>query len=175
MLYRTILGDAWHRLDPSVQRFLEHTNTAHAVFDVHNGDWWLSRLAARLLGLPKPGMHLPVTLSLRKGVHETWTRQFPDVAMVSEQWTENGQLLEKKGVVVCVFDLAVAQGGLMFLHRRTLLQLLGLRLRLPRMLAPVVTGYCEPAVAGTRAHVSFWLPVARVVLTYAGIVQTEDR
>jgi len=173
-LYQSLVGDDWETLDPSVRSFLSAMpSNATALFAVSNGNWRPAQFFARMLGLPRAGkgVHVHVRRYM-KGTLEVWERTFPDVKLVSRQWQEDGLLAEHMGIVVCRFRLRVVDGALMFQHHSTLFAVMGLRIHIPKAIAPTIHAYCEPATEpqSTFTQVSIWLPLVRIVLTYAGIV-----
>lgn len=174
-LYESVLCDEWATLDPSVREFLAASDTRYTgTLTINNGNWLPARLAARMLRLPRAGNNLHVTLlRSRQGDREIWDRRFPDVRLRSEQWVEDGLIAEQMGIVICRFKIRAVGGALMFQHDSTLFTLLGIRIHLPKAIAPTIQAYVEPSPdpGATFVHVALSLPLVRIVLAYSGTVK----
>lgn len=174
-MVENVLGDAWADLDPDVRFFLGASDSRFTGrFTITNGNWAPSRIAARLLRLPRPGKNVPVALvRCDNGGREIWDRRFPDVTLRSEQWAEDGLIVERMGIVVCRFRLRVLGAALMIQHDSTFFAVSGLRVRLPRFLAPTIQAYVDPSPEpmATFVHVALSLPLVRTVLAYSGTVK----
>lgn len=173
-LYRRVLGERFALLPHQVQAL--HDLTAKSLWvgtaDVERGRHPLSRLAGWITGLPRAGRGLPlsVTFEVRDGA-EIWTRAFGHSVFRTVQYQEGGQLHERAGPVTFQFDLLVRDRALS-------LELRGMRvlgLPVPRRLLPTVATE-EREIAGRyRFRVESSLPVAGLLVRYAGsLVRAAD-
>src|SRR5262245_12504605 len=116
-LYASLLGPAWERLAPAVQRLHSADVRACGPFRVRRGEGLLARLCAALLRMPPAGEGVMVTLSVdpaRGG--ERWTRRFGDRMLRTWQWRRGALLVEAFGLVQCLFRLRAEGGALVFEH-----------------------------------------------------------
>jgi Domain of unknown function (DUF4166) len=107
-LYRQVLGEAFERLPPAVQRLHDHTESVSyvGVVDVRGPENFLGKILARLLGTPMQSGHGPITFDLKISLAtERWTRRFATNVMSSTFSTANGLLIEKLGAATLHFKL----------------------------------------------------------------------
>jgi hypothetical protein len=156
--FRTLIDDAdWERLPPAVRRrFTQRLAGGNTI--VYSGEvietelsragWWLAQ-GARLIGAPLPlstEARVPsvvsVTEDMAKG-GQVWTRLyarrsgFPQVIHSSKRFAGPTGLEEYVGYGIgMALTVHVVDGALVFRSRHYFVQLFGLRLRLPRWLAP---------------------------------------
>jgi Domain of unknown function (DUF4166) len=82
-LYRRMLGEAWGLLPPPLQVMHEVNGAliADGAAMIERGEGLMSRLVARLMGFPKAGRDVPVTVTFRvEGGREHWRRTFRNSA-----------------------------------------------------------------------------------------------
>jgi hypothetical protein len=113
-LYGRILGDAWDSLPTQVRALhdirTEATATGHAT--VTRGTGLLSRLAAAIIGFPRAGDDIPLTVhfTVRDG-EETWTRTFAGHSFSSRQFAGVGRdehlVCERFGALTFAMALVV--------------------------------------------------------------------
>ena len=170
-LYRRILGTAFDRLPPSLQRL--HQPGAQAQWSglasVQRGTSRLAALISRLFGFPGAG-DVAVTVTFRtdaKG-RETWTRNFSSRLMVSTQepGTRRNTHLITERFGPFAFGLALVLDGavLRLIPRRWTL----FGLPLPRALMPQGDSYETERDGKFRFHVEIALPLIGPVVTYDG-------
>ncbi|MFC3551582.1 DUF4166 domain-containing protein [Lysobacter cavernae] len=108
-LYRQLLGAAFERLPPSVQRL--HARDGqwryHGKVEVERGTGLLARLCAWATRLPRAGRGpIKVEIAADRG-RERWARVFAGRAMRSRLWGREGLLCERLGPVLFGFHLDV--------------------------------------------------------------------
>lgn len=113
-LYSKVLGDAFHRLSPLLQRF--HTvqdETWRGEARVHWSSHPGLRLLLRMGGLPKEAEQCHVTVSVvSKTSSEVWLRRFGERNMRSKQKWVGQSLHECFGPVSLTLDNRVEKGAL---------------------------------------------------------------
>ena len=174
-LYHKMLGSQWNELDPLFRHYLDHNNIqAVGNFVVSNGSGSVSEFVARILQLPRKTDKAKVKLTVRpEGDHEIWERSFPDKNLVSVHSVSPDRLLsEDFGTFSFTFRLTADQGGVLFDHVSTFVNVLGMRLRIPRFLSPRIFAREDPAKSDAEAKVSVSLsvPLFGNVLSYGGII-----
>jgi hypothetical protein len=93
-LYRRLLGDAWNSLPQPLQAMhdLGAELSAEGLADVERGSGLLARLAACVIGFPRAGKDLPVTVSFRaEDGREHWKRTFAGRSFASTQEQGRGR------------------------------------------------------------------------------------
>lgn len=127
----------YNALPPSLRAF--HDNDGAPVWsgraDIDTGTGFLARYIRRLFGFPKAGRDIAVTVSVdRKGLSETWTRDFAGARFLSRLTFEgSNQVAEAFGP----FKILL---GVQAIGSEIIMPVTGWRmgpLRLPRFLAPV--------------------------------------
>jgi hypothetical protein len=110
--YGTILGPALATLPKPVQDLhsLSKTQTWTGTAQVRGGTTALSRIIARIIGFPKTGNDIPVTVTLaRQGNRELWQRNFDGQKFKSIQWAGQGRnahlLMERFGAITVALAL----------------------------------------------------------------------
>ncbi len=103
--------------------------------DIDAGGGILARLISRAFGFPKAGRDVPITVSVdRKGLSETWTRDFAGVRFLSRLTFEgNNQVAEAFGPFKILLGIQAVAGEI-------IMPVTGWRagpVNLPRLLAPV--------------------------------------
>jgi len=176
-LYPRVLGAAWDRLDPAVQRV--HTDAALTQAE---GVLRVRRARGRLIGLildiarvppASDGIAMRLTIE-RRGTAERWCRAFGRCRLVTVQTaTPDGLLAERIGILAFRFRLAVEDGAMLFRQHSVVVCLGPLRVSLPRCLAPRVAGR-EGVTAEadrTTVEVCVMVPVGRLLFSYHGTVR----
>jgi hypothetical protein len=169
-MYRALLGDAWSEL-PEAVRAVHLPGEIQGSLEVTWGRGWFARLLARLLGFPRPGREVPVTLSIEARADASlWRRRIGQVLLVTEQWFEAGLVLERLGGIVCAFELQGDANGVRYSQRFATLRFGPLALRLPRWLTPRVLARVSRVPEGALTEVEIQAPLAGMILRYAGKV-----
>jgi hypothetical protein len=139
------------------------------------GRHWPSRLIARLLGFPPGGDEVPTRLEVADGdAEQVWSRQFGDHTMTSRQRLSPPNLLaERLGAFECCFRLRATVAGIDYDFVGTSLVLGGLRLPLPRALAPQVLARTWATNDAMGLDVSIGAPLFGRLLRYHGVVSPE--
>ncbi len=173
-LYPRLLGDLWARVPLAVRRV--HVAGASAgTVEVLRGRGLLAALLGLVLRLPAAAAATPVTLVLshRDGV-QVWHRTFARTRLVTEQFAEDGKLVETFGPFALRFVLRALDDGLELVLEKAFLRLGRLRVPLPRFLAPAVHGVARADGDATRVDVRIVAPVAGTVLRYHGLVRRAE-
>lgn len=172
-LYPELLGPAWLALPPVVRR-LHQEGRARGRVTIERGRPWPARVLAQILGFPPAGevaAHLAVE---RRGEEQVWSRRFGEHTMISRQRRRAGDLLaERFGSFECAFRLRPTARGIDYDLVGAALAFGGLRVPLPRGLAPHVaaTTWEEEGVMGIDVSIS--APLLGRVLRYHGLVRPE--
>jgi hypothetical protein len=170
-LYRRMLGAAWDALPAELRAM--HDIGAGLIAEgravVERGTGWRARLAAALLGFPRAGTDVPVTVTFtRAGDAELWQRDFAGRVFRSVQRLGTGRsdalIDERFGPMTISLAVVVEEGRLSLIVRRW--SLFGLPL--PRFLAP--RGEAFEYAADGRFHFDVTLasPLAGTVVRYRG-------
>jgi len=174
-LYVSLLGSAWSLLAPSVQRLHGGGARARGVFGVRWGAGWIARAVAAILGMPRAGEGIRVTLSVElTPAGERWTRLFGDQRLSSAQWRRGEALVEAFGPVQCLFRLRAVDGALVFEQVGTRFGFGRLSLPLPRFLAPSVVGRAAPRRDDVHVDVRIHAPILGLLVAYDGLVTPPD-
>jgi hypothetical protein len=179
-LYERLVGAGWERLDEAVRRFHPTGASLRAAgtFAVRRGRGRLSGLLARLMSLPESGEAVPLLLRVtRHAGGERWRRSFAGRDFVTEQRGHAGSLLaERAGPVEMLFRLTEEGGALVYAQEGMALRAGRLRVPLPRRLAPRVEASERAGEGGrgVRVSVRVTAPLAGLVISYEGLVTTEE-
>lgn len=105
-MYKKILGDDWDQLPLPVQKLhtVSSTHRWQGRAQVQGSDGLLARIVARVIGFPKPGSEVPVTVTLTKREDsEVWLRDFDGQQFQSVQWAGSGdyrdRVMERFGMI----------------------------------------------------------------------------
>ena len=126
-LYARLLGPDFHRLAPVLQSIHDARTTKLYVgrCNIHGGEGWLSRLIARLAGLPVACMDVPVEVTIdTDAATESWVRKFGAHRMQSRLAVRNQRLEERLGPIVLAFELAAQQDRIVWSLRSARLALI---------------------------------------------------
>ena len=180
-LYPTLLGAAWHSLDPTVQRIHSAPSAMHAegIFQVSRGGGVLMRRILDAAHVPQPSHAADVRLVVcHRGRHERWHRAFGGLPLVTHQSEAPGGLLaERIGILEFRFRLAVKHGALLFRQESFAIRLGPLRVPLPDWLSIEIAGREGPAGAPdetsdcTTVDVRVTAPTGSLLFAYRGTVR----
>ncbi|MBC6980473.1 DUF4166 domain-containing protein [Caulobacter sp. 17J80-11] len=179
-LYRRILGEAFERL-PEPVRVLHDLGdggetTFEGVADVERGRNPLATLVAAVIGFPRAGRDVPVTVRFRSTpAGEVWRRTFAGHSFFSVQSEgrrrAEGLVTERFGPMACDFAL-VLEG------ERLKLAVRGWRMfgvPMPAALAPGGEMYEAAEDGRFRFHVEIGLPLVGLVVRYRGTLARSGR
>jgi hypothetical protein len=172
-LYAELLGADWATLPPVVRR-LHQEGHARGQVTIERGGHWPARLLARVLGFPAAGRAVATHLVVeRRGEEQVWSRRFGEQVLASRQRRAADLLAERFGSFECLFRLRPTARGIDYDLVGAALALGGLRLALPRFLAPRggATTWAEEDAMGL--DVSLWAPVWGRILRYHGLMKPE--
>ncbi len=170
-LYRRLLGDAWNLLPAPLQAMhdVDSDLTAVGVAEVERGESWLARLVALVVGFPRAGKDIPVTVSF-KAAHggERWRRTFGDCAFASDQEQGHGRfdrlLCERFGPIKIGMALLCEDGRMRLVVRRW--SVFGIPL--PLALAPRGDAYEFAEEGRFHFHVEISHPHTGLIVRYRG-------
>ncbi|QWT21486.1 DUF4166 domain-containing protein [Bacillus sp. NP157] len=174
-LYRRVLGNAFDTLPATLQAL--HGIAGHRQWrghaDVRHGSGILARIVRALVGFPKAGSHVPVTVTFTPEADgaERWTRSFGFRDFSSLQALGRGRgahlLTERFGVASFALALVVDNGRLALVPRRW--SVLGIPM--PRFLLP--RGVSHEYEADGRFHfdVEISAPLVGLIVHYQGELQ----
>ena len=173
-LYRSILGSAFDAL-PTRLRELHGRKAARrwtGSAEVRRGSGLLAKLVAALVGFPKAGADVPVTVSfVPKNGTECWTRRFGDRPFSSVQSCGSGRdrhlLVERFGPVSFALALIIQAGRLFMVPRRW--SLMGIPM--PRFLLPTGKSFEEERNGQFCFDVEISMPVLGLIVAYRGRLQ----
>ena len=144
---------------------------------VSHGRRVLARVLARLLRLPRASAAADTRLIITAlAASERWERTFDGRRFGTRQWVaEEGDLVERFGLLEFRFRLEVSDRGLSYVQRQVLFRLARIRLPIPRSLAPRVQAREEPAgVHSIAIDVKVMLPCGGLLIGYEGVVDIEE-
>jgi Domain of unknown function (DUF4166) len=173
-LYPALLGGAWAGL-PQVVRRLHQEGRARGQVTIERGRHWPARLLAQILGFPPAGDNVATLLAVeRRGAEQVWSRCFGGHTMISRQRLRpEGLVAERFGSLECVFRLRPTDAGIDYELAGVALNVAGLRLPVPRLLAPrgAATTWAEGDAMGLDISIS--APLVGRILRYHGLVRPE--
>jgi hypothetical protein len=130
------------------------------------------------MGLPRDGEGVPLLLSVEPhGGGERWRRNFDGRDFVTEQSEHAGPLLrERTGPFELLFRLEVEGGALAYRQEGAALRAGGLRVKLPRLLAPRVEAWerADKDGEGVQVSVCVTAPLVGLLIRYEGLVRTKE-
>jgi hypothetical protein len=176
-LYRRLLGEAWSALPPPLQALhdVATTRTVHGEADVQRGTGRLARTICMLVGFPRAGRNVPVsvTFTVNDGC-ETWRRTFAGHSFSSEQREGAGRsahlLVERFGPFRFGIALVLASGRLNLVTRHW--DFLGLPL--PLWLAPSGEAYEFATDDRFHFHVEIRHWLTGLIVRYHGWLAVRD-
>jgi hypothetical protein len=170
-LYRRLLGSAFDELPEALRRMHDVGEGLEAEGEaiVERGNGHLSRLVAFVMGLPREGKAIPVTVRFEpKGGREIWRRNFAKKAFSSVQSEGKGRadrlLRESFGPVAVDLALPVEEGRLTLVPRRW--SIFGIPL--PLALGPRGEAYESAKDGRFNFDVEIRLPLGGLLIRYRG-------
>ena len=173
-LYERLVGEGWRGLDGPVRRF--HAGArGRGSFEVRRGRGLFARAVARLMRLPSNGEAVPMLLSVEPfGGGERWRRNFAGGEFVTVQGERAGLMTERTGPFELLFRLKAEGGALLYEQEGAALRVMSLRVRMPRALAPRVEARERADGEGVRVSVRVEAPLVGPLISYEGLVMTEE-
>jgi hypothetical protein len=171
-LYRRVLGSRFDELPEVLRRFHDAPAGARArgVFRVQRGAGRIRNALATVMGFPRAGNELPVELLVVvEGDRERWIREFGGRRMVSIQWAQGSELMERVGAASFSCSLLVEGSRLHYQFQRAW----WIGVPLPRFLAPFVESYVEAGDGGWRVLVRIFMPLLGELVCYQGWIESE--
>jgi hypothetical protein len=172
-LYRRILGDAWHRLPPSLQ-VMHGSKIASGEAIVERGRGFLAGVAADVMRFPRAGERIPVRVTFTQSDDgEIWRREFGDRAFFSVQTEGKGRSLylidERFGALTVSLACVVEDQRLRLIVRRW--SLLGVPM--PTFLAPSGDAFEYEQDGRFRFDVELKAPLLGRLVRYRGWLVPE--
>ncbi|MDO9415810.1 SDR family oxidoreductase [Pararhizobium sp.] len=175
-LYRRVLGTAFETLPAAVAALHDHTEShrVSGLAQVERGASPLARLTAWVVGFPKAGIEIPVSVQFDINEdREIWTRTFGGKSFASTQAKGTGR---NAGLLIETFGPFDIQIALVPLGGRLQLVIRGWRLfglRLPRFLAPGGTTFEHEADGRFHFHVEIASPITGLIVRYRGFLTPD--
>jgi Domain of unknown function (DUF4166)/Saccharopine dehydrogenase NADP binding domain len=170
-LYRRLLGDAWNSLPQPLQAMhdLDAELSAEGVADVERGSGLLARMVACVIGFPRAGKDLPVTVSFRaEDGREHWKRTFAGRSFASTQEQGRGRferlLCERFGPFNFGMAAVCDDGRMRLVLRRW--SFLGIPM--PLALAPREDAFEFARDGRFHFHVEIGHPITGLIVRYRG-------
>jgi Domain of unknown function (DUF4166)/Saccharopine dehydrogenase NADP binding domain len=170
-LYRRVLGEAWNLLPAPLQAMhaIDSELTAVGVAEVERGNGPLARLAAVVVGFPRAGKDIPVTVSFKAADgREHWRRTFADRSFASMQEQGRGRferlLCERFGPLEVGMALVCESGRMRLVVRRW--SVFGIPL--PLALGPRGDAYEFAEEGRFHFHVEISHPLTGLIVRYRG-------
>ncbi len=166
-LYRRALGVAYETLPPILRHFHDAQAGAEAQgkFKVTRGKGIVRSVMADMMALPKAGddvnIHLEVKVE-RGG--ERWIRQFDSQCLITEQWLQDGLLVEAAGPIRFGFRLTADASSIRFAMERCWLTVVPI----PLVLAPRVSATVTGGDSSWLAMVQVEMPIFGLLVRYEG-------
>lgn len=169
-LFSRLLGDDLDSLPPALRRAhdAEDRQTWSGTAQVVASRNLLARALCRMMGLPKAGSDIPVTVVFeRDGEAEVWRRNFAGRTYHSRFVLRNGLIVEKMGPATNRFRGSVQEGKL---H----LDLVGFRflgVPFPSWLSPQCPAIESEVNGCYRFDVPIILPLLGFAIRYTGLME----
>ncbi len=171
-LYRRLLGSQFDLLPGVLRRFhdVDGGGRARGTFQVERGRGLLRNSLASLMGFPRAGIDVPVTLEVSvHGDRERWSRRFGDMPVVSRQWVKDHLLIEQFGMNSFSSTVTLVGSDVIYEFQRAWLA----GIPLPSWLSPRVDGLVRGEETGWRVVVRVFAPILGEIVHYEGWVQPE--
>lgn len=167
-LYQRVLAARFSQLPTEIQRMhgpIDDVRLVTGECTVESAKSWLGRFMAYLTRLPHSDGVFPVKVQFTElDGREKWERWFGSHHMVSTQWQNASQLMERVGVVKFTFDVSVENSELSLHIRR--MSVLGVPL--PRRLFPKIIAREFARDARFHFDVGAWMPGVGLLVRYQG-------
>jgi hypothetical protein len=170
-LFPRVLGRDWDALPDVVKRGheLEPEMHGHGAFTIVHGASWILRLAARMMGMPPAGDHVPTRLDVvSEGGELVWRRDFGGTHMDSRMYEiDGGRIAERRGPIEICMRITARDGAIVYRSDTVRLRIGPLRIPFPSFLAPRIEGrvWADGAAMHTRIRIDSWMGM---IVTYEG-------
>lgn len=171
-LYRRLLGAQFDTLPDALRRFHDMPGGGHArgTMSVTRPASRLHNVLANVLGLPKAGVDVPVSLRVTvEPGREHWVRRFNEHVLRSVQWAKGDCLMERIGPSTISCSLVVDGDSLRYEFGRAWF----LGIPLPRRLAPYVESWVTGRDDGWYVTVRIFAPLLGEMIHYEGCLQLQ--
>ena len=171
-LYRRILGPAFEALPDVLRRFHDTPGggRARGRLTIERPDGWLRNALANLLGLPRRGVDVPVSLDIAvEQDRERWVRCFDGQIVRTVQWDCDGRLMEALGP--STFSCALLIDGATLRYQFDRAWFCGILL--PRRLAPHVESWVTARDGGWFVTVRIFAPFLGELVHYEGWLEPQ--
>jgi len=166
-LYRRCVGVEYDALPTILRHFHDAETGASAlgIFRITRGQGVVRNVLANLMALPKAGEQVTVHLKVKvERGGERWIRHFDSQCLITEQWIQNGLLVEAAGPIRFGFRLSADGESMGFEMERCWL----MALPLPLFLAPRVSARVTGRETSWWAMVQVELPMIGMLARYEG-------
>ena len=177
-LFRAALGSDLDAIPASVQNLHrdDRCDRIAGTVEVRTTRHMLGRILCLIGGIPRVAGPVPAELRIERcGAGERWSRAIGPWRFSSVATAEPGALIERTGMMELRLAVSVAEGGIRFDQKSAHLRVLGLRIRLPRILAPRIEAFERPGSDGSSAEIGVTLraPLAGLLVSYTGCVRRD--
>jgi hypothetical protein len=170
-LQKRVLGAAWEKLPAPVAAIhdVAQSHIAHGRADIDRGTGPLASAIAAVIGLPKPGREVPLTVRIERiGDTEVWTRNFAGRSFASTHFEGRGRterlLCERFGPITFAMAMVIADNRVNLIVRDW--SLFGIPM--PQWLGPRAAVYETAQDGRFRFHVEIRLPWGTLIVRYRG-------
>lgn len=175
-IYRQVLGSAFDSLSPAIRQLHDSSSPRNWVgkTDVTRGKGLVARLIASIVGFPKSGNDIPVTVTFSpENGGELWTRSFGNSRFRSFQTCGKGRsrhlLVERFGIATFALALVVENGRLTFIPRSW--SVLGIPM--PSFLLPRGSSFETESNGQFRFDVTISVPWIGLIVAYRGTLSPD--
>jgi hypothetical protein len=176
-LQKRVLDTAWEKLPAPIASIhdVAVSHIAHGRADIDRGTGPLATAIATIIGLPKPGRDVPLTVRIERiGDTELWTRTFAGRSFASTHFEGRGRnerlLCERFGPIAFAMAM-VPDGDRVNLVVRSW-SFFGIAM--PQWLGPRATVYETAQDGRFRFHVEIRLPWGTLIVRYRGWLARAD-
>lgn len=171
-VYRQVMAGAYDAMPPAwraIHELREGSLTVAGRASVARGGGLLARLAGAIIGFPKAGEDVPVSVTFaRRGSEELWTRTFAGKRFSSRQEPGRGRerhlVVERFGPLAIAMAPVVRDGRMSLVIRRFTV----CGLSLPLWLGPTTAAHEEVVDGRFRFDVEIGHPLTGMIVRYRG-------
>jgi hypothetical protein len=166
-LYRRVLGERLDLLPEALKSFHDSLSggQGRGLFRVRRGQGIIQRIVGFFAGFPPAAADVQVLLKVTVDEDvETWTRQFGDHKMVSQQWQQDKLLVEQFFPLRFAMALEADEKGMSFQIRRSYFG----PLPLPRFFNPKMTAFTKGSEDGWHILLRIEASLLGLLVEYEG-------